>query len=101
MSSRPESATRNRRADDGTPPETVCLQVGNSFAAPASVKTTPGLPVELSIDLVDSPDKPSDVAFYGLGSGWWLLGLLALVGVVAGLFSGWIARWNLSTGRSN
>lgn len=88
-------------ADSGTPPETVCLQVGNSFAAPASVKTTPGLPVELSIDLVDSPDKPSDVAFYGLGSGWWLLGLLALVGVVAGLFSGWIARWNLSTGRSN
>ncbi|HEY3478741.1 MAG TPA: VWA domain-containing protein, partial [Streptomyces sp.] len=50
-------------ADDGTPPETVCLQVGNSFSAAPSVKTSPGLPVELSIDLVDSPDQPSDVAF--------------------------------------
>lgn len=88
-------------ADDGTAAETVCLQVGNSFSAPASVKTTPGLPVELSIDLVDSPDQPSDVAFYGLGRGWWLLGLLTLTGAVLGLLSGWISRWRLTTGRSN
>ena len=88
-------------ADDDTPPETVCLQVGNSFSAPASVKTTPGLPVELSIDLVHSPDKPSDVAFYGLGRGWWLLGLLAVTGAVAGLFTGWAARWRMNTGRTN
>ncbi|MBY8878379.1 VWA domain-containing protein [Actinacidiphila acidipaludis] len=87
-------------ADSGTPPETVCLQVGNSFSAPASVKTTPGLPVELSIDLVKSPDKPSDVAFFGLGRGWWLLGLLTVTGGVAGLLSGWIARWRLNTGRT-
>jgi Ca-activated chloride channel homolog len=87
-------------ADSGTPPETVCLQVGNSFAAPASVKTTPGLPVELSIDLVHSPDQPSDVAFLGLGRGWWLLGLLAATGAVAGLLSGWAARWRLNTGRT-
>ena len=87
-------------AADGTPPETVCLQVGNSFSAPPSVKTTPGLPVELSIDLVHGPDKPSDVAFYGLGRGWWLLGLLALTGAAAGLITGWAARWRLTTGRT-
>ncbi|HEY5835316.1 VWA domain-containing protein [Streptomyces sp.] len=87
-------------ADSGTPPETVCIEVGNSFSAPASVKVTPGLPVELSIDLVQSPDQPSDVAFRGLGRGWWLLGLLLVTGVVAGLFSGWIARWLLTTERS-
>jgi Ca-activated chloride channel family protein len=86
--------------DSDDPPETVCLQVGNSFSAPASVKTTPGLPVELSIDLVDSPDQPSDVAFYGLGRGWWLLGLLTVTGAVIGLFSGWTARWRLNTGSS-
>ncbi|MYS24874.1 Ca-activated chloride channel family protein [Streptomyces sp. DvalAA-14] len=88
-------------ADDGTPPETVCLQVGNSFSAQAGVKTTPGLPVELSIDLTRSPVNPSDVAFYGLGRGWWLLGLLAAVGAVAGLLTGWIARWRLNTGRTD
>jgi Ca-activated chloride channel family protein len=87
-------------ADSGTPPETVCLQVGNSFSAPASVKTTPGLPVELSIDLVHGPDQPSDVAFYGLGRGWWLLALLAAGGVVAGLLTGWTARWYLASGRT-
>lgn len=86
--------------DSDTPAETVCLQVGNSFSAGPSVKTTPGLPVELSIDLVDSPDQPSDVAFYGLGRGWWLLGALALSGAVLGLLTGWISRWRLSTGRT-
>jgi Ca-activated chloride channel family protein len=86
--------------DDDTPPETVCLQVGNSFSAPASVKVSPGLPVELSIDLVPSPDQPSDVAFYGLGSGWWLLGALAATGAVMGLLSGWIARWRLNVRRN-
>ncbi|MEW2517209.1 VWA domain-containing protein [Actinacidiphila alni] len=86
--------------DSDTPPETVCLQVGNSFSAGPSVKTTPGLPVELSIDLVDSPDQPSDVAFFGLGSGWWLLGTLAVSGAVLGLLAGWISRWRLSAGRT-
>ncbi|WP_405577359.1 VWA domain-containing protein [Streptomyces sp. NBC_01190] len=88
-------------ADTGTPPETVCLQVGNSFSAPAGVKTIPGLPVELSIDFTHGPDDSSDVAFYGLGSGWWLLGLLAATGAVGGLLTGWIARWRLNTGRTD
>jgi Ca-activated chloride channel family protein len=87
-------------ADSDTPPETVCLQVGNSFSAGPSVKTTPGLPVELSIDLVDSPDQPSDVAFFGLGRGWWLLGTLAVAGAVLGLLTGWVSRWRLSAGRT-
>ena len=87
-------------ADSDTPSETVCLQVGNSFSAPASVKVTPGLPVELSIDLVSSPDQPSDVAFYGLGRGWWLLGLLALTGGLAGLLTGWVSRWRMTSGRA-
>ncbi|WP_073501116.1 VWA domain-containing protein [Actinacidiphila paucisporea] len=89
------------KADSDTPAETVCLQVGNSFSAPASVKTIPGLPVELSIDLVHSPDQPSDVAFYGLGRGWWLLGLLAVTGAVAGLLTGWAARWRMNSGRTS
>lgn len=79
--------------DDETPPaEAVCLQVSNAFSAPDSVKTTPGLPVELSVDLVDSPDEPSDIAAFGLGRGWWLLGAMVLTGLVAGLLWGWISR---------
>ncbi|MEV4972050.1 VWA domain-containing protein [Streptomyces scopuliridis] len=76
-------------------PETVCLQVSNAFSAPASVKTTPGLPVELTVDLVDSPDAPSDLAAFGLGRGWWLLGTLALTGLVAGVLWGWLSRLRL------
>ncbi|MEV0038170.1 VWA domain-containing protein [Streptomyces sp. NPDC050804] len=72
--------------------ETVCLQVSNAFSAPDSVKTTPGLPVELTVDLVDSPDEASDIAAFGLGRGWWLLATLILTGLVAGLLWGWISR---------
>ncbi|MER7462347.1 VWA domain-containing protein [Streptomyces sp. NPDC097981] len=81
--------------------ETVCLQVSNSFSAPASVKTTPGLPVELTIDLVDGPDDASDAAAFGLGRGWWLLGVLVLAGLVTGLLWGWISRWRISVWRTN
>ncbi|MGW2257136.1 VWA domain-containing protein [Streptomyces sp. NPDC004749] len=72
--------------------ETVCLQVSNAFSAPDAVKTTPGLPVELSVDLVDAPDEASDAAAFGLGRGWWLLATLVLTGLVAGLLWGWISR---------
>lgn len=81
--------------------ETVCLQVSNSFSAAPSVKTTPGLPVELTIDLVDSPDEAADVASFGLGRGWWLLGALTLIGLVAGLVWGWISRWRVAVWRTN
>ncbi|WP_432093494.1 VWA domain-containing protein [Streptomyces sp. bgisy100] len=83
------------------PAETVCLQVSNSFSAPASVKTTPGMPLELTVDLVDSPDEPSDVAAFGLGRGWWLLGVLVLTGLLAGLLWGWITRWRITVWRTN
>ncbi|MET8744549.1 VWA domain-containing protein [Streptomyces sp. NPDC004728] len=81
--------------------ETVCLQLSNSFSAPASVKTSPGMPVELTVDLVDAPDAPADVAAFGLGRGWWLLGVLVLTGLVAGLVFGWISRWRVAVWRTN
>lgn len=86
--------------DDKDAKETVCLQVSNSFSAPASVKTEPGLPVELTVDLVDGPDDASDVASFGLGRGWWLLGALTLTGLVVGLLWGWLSRLRDVTGRS-
>ncbi|MFF2010519.1 VWA domain-containing protein [Streptomyces sp. NPDC058195] len=81
--------------------ETVCLQVGSSFSAPASVKTQPGLPVELTIDVVDGPDNASDPAAFGLGRGWWLLAVLVLTGLLAGLVFGWISRWRVAVWRTN
>ncbi|MDX3060925.1 MULTISPECIES: VWA domain-containing protein [Streptomyces] len=81
--------------------ETVCLQLSNSFAAPSSVKTTPGMPVELTIDLVGAPDDAADVAAFGLGRGWWLLGVMVLTGLVAGLLFGWISRWRVAVWRTN
>ncbi|NED90004.1 VWA domain-containing protein [Streptomyces sp. SID11233] len=88
--------------DDEEPvPETVCLQVSNSFSAPASVKTSPGMPVELTVDVVDGPDNAADVAAFGLGRGWWLLGVLVLTGLVAGLLTGWISRWRIAVWRTN
>lgn len=87
---------------DGQPPaETVCLQVSNSFSAPPSVKTTPGLPVELTIDIVDSPDDAADVAAFGLGRGWWLLAALVLAGLVAGLLVGWVSRLRITVRRTS
>ncbi|MFJ2704110.1 VWA domain-containing protein [Streptomyces sp. NPDC087428] len=88
---------------DGEKPaaETVCLQISNSFSAPASVKTSPGMPVELTVDVVDGPDNAADVAAFGLGRGWWLLGVLVLTGLVAGLLTGWISRWRIAVWRTN
>ncbi|MET9927128.1 MULTISPECIES: VWA domain-containing protein [unclassified Streptomyces] len=81
--------------------ETVCLQLSNAFSAPASVKRTPGLPVELTVDVVDGVDQASDVAAFGLGRGWWLLGVLVLTGLVAGLLVGWISRRRIAVWRTN
>ncbi|MEV2243274.1 VWA domain-containing protein [Streptomyces sp. NPDC049970] len=89
--------------DDGEAPapESVCLQLSNSFSAPSSVKRTPGMPVELTIDLVDAPDEASDPAAFGLGRGWWLLGVMVLTGLIAGLLIGWISRWRVAVWRTN
>lgn len=88
---------------DGVKPaaETVCLQVSNSFSAPPAVKTEPGMPVELTVDLVGAPEEASDVAAFGLGRGWWLLGFLVLTGFVAGLLWGWVSRWRVAVWRTN
>ncbi|MGW7369501.1 VWA domain-containing protein [Streptomyces sp. NPDC054841] len=98
----PKSEIEDAGTDTDEPAtETVCLRVSNSFSAPASVKTAPGLPVELTLDVVDGPHDASDVAFYGLGRGWWLLGLLTLAGFAAGLLWGWISRWRIAVWRTN
>ncbi|MEE1794596.1 VWA domain-containing protein [Streptomyces sp. BE308] len=87
--------------DEKPAAEAVCLQLSNSFSAAASVKTSPGLPVELTVDLVDGPDNAADPAAFGLGRGWWLLGVLVLTGLVAGLLTGWISRWRVAVWRTN
>jgi hypothetical protein len=87
--------------DDNAPAEVVCLQVSNSFSAAPGVKTTPGMPLELTVDVVDGPDQASDVASFGLGRGWWLLGALVLTGFLAGVLWGWISRWRFSVWRTN
>jgi Ca-activated chloride channel family protein len=87
--------------DENAPAESVCLQVTNSFSAAAGVKTTPGLPLELTVDVVGGPDQASDVASFGLGRGWWLLGALVLTGFVAGLLWGWVSRWRVAVWRTN
>lgn len=90
------------QTEDGEPvPETVCLRVSNAFSAPASVKTTPGLPVELAVDVVDGPDEASDAAFFGLGHGWWFLAAMVLFGLLAGLVWGWVSRWRVTVWRTS
>ncbi|MER7721701.1 VWA domain-containing protein [Streptomyces flaveolus] len=81
--------------------ETVCLQVTNSFSVAPGVKTTPGLPLELTVDVVDGPNQADDVAAFGLGRGWWLLGVLVLVGFLAGLLWGWLSRWRFAVWRTH
>ncbi|MFJ2606912.1 VWA domain-containing protein [Streptomyces sp. NPDC087425] len=87
--------------DDEAPAESVCLQVTNSLSPASGVKTTPGMPVELTVDVVDGPSQASDVASFGLGRGWWLLGVLVLVGFLAGLLWGWVSRWRVAVWRTN
>ncbi|MEU3894765.1 VWA domain-containing protein [Streptomyces sp. NPDC045251] len=88
---------------DGDKPaaEAVCLQVTNSFSVASGVKTTPGLPLELTVDLVDGPGDADDVASFGLGRGWWLLGVVVLVGFLAGVLWGWLSRWRFAVWRTN
>ncbi|CAL9618603.1 vWA domain-containing protein [Streptomyces sp. MPA0124] len=87
--------------EEDAPAEAVCLQVTNSFSAASGVKTTPGLPLELTVDVVDGPGDSDDVAAFGLGRGWWLLGLLVLAGFLAGLVWGWLSRWRFAIWRTN
>jgi Ca-activated chloride channel family protein len=79
------------------PPAEVCLIVSNSFAS-STAATAPGMPLELSIDVVEAssaPDAP------GLGRGWLLLLVLGAAGLVAGVLAGWLTRWWVATWREN
>ncbi|MGW0697608.1 VWA domain-containing protein [Streptomyces sp. NPDC002738] len=96
-----QDGTDGTDGEDEPAAETVCLQLSNSFSAPASVKTSPGMPVELTVDVVDAPDDAADAAAFGLGRGWWLLGVLVLTGLIAGLLLGWISRWRIAVWRTN
>ncbi|MBQ0825450.1 VWA domain-containing protein [Streptomyces tagetis] len=87
--------------EEEAPAETVCLQVTNSFSAASGVQTTPGLPLELTVDVVDGPSQADDVASFGLGRGWWLLGVLVVAGFLAGLLWGWLSRWRFAIWRTN
>ncbi|MGW4870677.1 VWA domain-containing protein [Streptomyces chartreusis] len=87
--------------EDTAPAETVCLQVTQSFSAGSGVQSTPGLPLELTVDVVDGPSTSSDVASFGLGRGWWLLGALILTGFLAGVVWGWLSRWRFAVWRTN
>ncbi|KPI24572.1 von Willebrand factor type A [Actinobacteria bacterium OV320] len=87
--------------EDEAPIETVCVQVTNSYSAASGVKTTPGMPLELTVDVVDGPSQASDVASFGLGRGWWLLGVLVLFGFLAGVLWGWVSRWRVAVWRTN
>ncbi|WP_410809974.1 VWA domain-containing protein [Micromonospora sp. 067-2] len=77
---------------------TVCLVVSNSFAPLPGTAATPGMPVELTVDVVaaaPAPDGPD------LGRGWVLLALLTVVGLLAGLIAGLLTRWWVATWREN
>ncbi|MEV6105120.1 VWA domain-containing protein [Streptomyces sp. NPDC051940] len=87
--------------DDDGATEAVCLQVTNSFAPAAGVATSPGLPLELTVDIVDGTDRAADVASFGLGRGWWLLGVLIAVGFLSGIVWGWLTRWRIAVWRTN
>lgn len=83
-------------SDDRTSAEslTVCLVISNSFSAPTPDRTGPGMPLELTVDVVaasPAPDSP------GLGRGWLLLVLLTVTGLVAGVVAGWVSRWWVAT----
>ncbi|MDX6742229.1 VWA domain-containing protein [Actinocorallia sp. A-T 12471] len=84
--------------DDDAEVRTVCLVVSNSFSAPPKVSTSPGMPLELTVDLVAASPDPGEPV---LGRGWTLLLVLALAGLVAGLVTGWLARWRISLRRAN
>lgn len=76
----------------GEEDRTVCLEASHSFSAPASVQREPGMPVELTLDVVEAPGGPGDAAWLGLARGWVPLVLLTAVGLLAGVLCGWLGR---------
>ncbi|GAA2706148.1 VWA domain-containing protein [Micromonospora olivasterospora] len=79
-------------------PTMVCLVVSNAFAPRPGTRATPGMPVELTVDVVASSPPPAGP---DLGRGWILLLLLTLAGLVTGLLAGLLTRWWVATWREN
>jgi len=77
--------------DEDAKTRTICLVVTNAFAAQPNVATKPGLPLELTVDLVRASD-PKAANVHGLGRGWVFLGVLALFGLLSGIIVGWLKR---------
>ncbi|WP_037605322.1 VWA domain-containing protein [Streptacidiphilus rugosus] len=96
------SATTTTTTTDGAAATmtdgTICLSVANAFSVPtAGTGHQPGFPVELTIDVVPGASATGGAPW--LGSGWALVGLLALIGLVSGLIFGWLARWRVAVWR--
>ncbi|MER5336657.1 VWA domain-containing protein [Micromonospora sp. NPDC002717] len=85
-------------ATTAVPATTVCLVVSNAFAPRPGTQATPGMPVELTVDVVAS--SPAPVA-PDLGRGWMLLVLLTVAGLLTGLVTGLLTRWWVATWREN
>jgi Ca-activated chloride channel family protein len=85
-------------SDTPVPATTVCLVVSNAFAPRPGTRATPGMPVELTIDVVASSPAPTAP---DLGRGWVLLLLLTLAGLLTGLVVGLLTRWWVATWRTN
>ncbi|KWV32480.1 MULTISPECIES: VWA domain-containing protein [Micromonospora] len=94
-----DGATPSPSATDApVPATTVCLVVSNAFAPRPGTRAAPGMPVELTIDVVASSPAP---AAPDLGRGWVLLLLLTLAGLLTGLVVGLLTRWWVATWRTN
>lgn len=85
-------------AGAAVPVATVCLVVSNAFAPRPGTQVTPGMPVELTVDVVASSPAP---AAPDLGRGWVLLVLLTVAGLVTGVVAGLLTRWWVATWRNN
>ncbi|SCF03898.1 Ca-activated chloride channel family protein [Micromonospora haikouensis] len=84
--------------DTAAAPTTVCLVVSNAFAPRPGTRASPGMPIELTVDVVASSPDPGGP---DLGRGWVLLLLLTLAGLVTGLVAGLLTRWWVATWREN
>jgi Ca-activated chloride channel family protein len=97
-SAAPEPSASSSAAADGSGTGLVCLVVSNSFSIPAGVRTTPGMPLELTVGVVPSSPTPGGPS---LGRGWLLLLVLAGAGLLGGLVTGWLARWRIAIWKDN
>ncbi|MEY9944961.1 Ca-activated chloride channel family protein [Kitasatospora sp. GAS1066B] len=96
----PTASVAGVPATDPNTGQVVCLTVSNSFAGQPGVQADPGLPLELTVDVVAASPAPDGPAL-GLGRGWVMLLVLTGAGLVTGLLWGWVARWRIAVWRAN